>query len=171
MCFRRFADNNLVTGAPHVRFYAGMPLINNDGFPLGTLCAIDTKPKVLTPEQKNALKILSQQTVAQLELRKHVATLTDTMSQIYETKRMLGEQVRLAEEAREDAIRAKIEAEKANAAKSEFLAVRTSNTHAQHASLPALFCGADADPRCPVFLLFSFSFPFVRTCLTRSAPP
>lgn len=141
-----------------------MPLINNDGFHLGTLCAIDTKPKQLTADQKNALTVLSQQTVAQLELRRHAARLTESMSQVYDAKRMLREQVRRAEEAREEAIRARIEAEQANAAKSEFLSVYSSNATADlciefiHRLLPNF----------TFLFFFSFSAPY-RTCPTRSA--
>ncbi|SAK83093.1 diguanylate cyclase [Caballeronia temeraria] len=51
----RFAGNPLVTGAPHVRFYAGVPLRSSKGFVLGTLCAIDTKPRTLSASTQAAL--------------------------------------------------------------------------------------------------------------------
>lgn len=66
----RFFDNPLTTNEPNVIFYAGAPLNSSDGFPLGTLCVIDNKPKVLTEIQKESLLLLSKQVVALLELRK-----------------------------------------------------------------------------------------------------
>ncbi len=66
----RFHDNPLATGAPHVRFYAGIPLINAKGYALGTLCVIDHQPRELSAVQLDALARLGRQVVAQLELRR-----------------------------------------------------------------------------------------------------
>lgn len=65
----RFADNPFVTGDPHVRFYAGMPLITEDGQALGTLCVIDRQPRTLNELQTRTLQVLSKQVMTQLELR------------------------------------------------------------------------------------------------------
>ncbi len=65
----RFATNPLVTGEPHIRFYAGVPLIDREGHALGTLCVIDRVPKRLSAQDKQALTVLGRQVVAQFELR------------------------------------------------------------------------------------------------------
>lgn len=67
---KRFSENPLVTGDPNVIFYAGVPLVNSDGYALGTICVIDMKPRELNEMQLNSLRALSNQVVKLFELRK-----------------------------------------------------------------------------------------------------
>jgi GAF domain-containing protein len=77
---QRFAANPLVTGDPHIRFYAGAPLATSDGHLLGTMCVIDRQPRTLTAEQKKALEILGRQVIANMELRKNLRELKEALA-------------------------------------------------------------------------------------------
>jgi GAF domain-containing protein len=63
----RFADNPLVTGPPHIRFYAGAPLILETGYALGTLCIIDTRPRYLDDVEVAILSTLRELLMQELE--------------------------------------------------------------------------------------------------------
>lgn len=74
----RFADNPLVTGDPFIRFYAGVPLIAREGYRLGTLCVIDTEPRVgLSSIESECLLALSKTVMDELELRLAARTLRE----------------------------------------------------------------------------------------------
>ncbi len=77
----RFSANPLVTDAPNIRFYAGMPLIAPDGEALGTICAIDRVPRQITAEQRSALECISRQVVSQLELRRARAKMAAVLNE------------------------------------------------------------------------------------------
>jgi len=67
---RRFADNPLVTGKPHLRFYAGALLETPDGLPLGTICVLDYRPRQLDDSQQALLRLMAQQIMKLIELRR-----------------------------------------------------------------------------------------------------
>lgn len=71
----RFQAMPYVSGAPFCRFYAGMPLINPEGYALGTLCVVDFEPRQITFAQAEAIRRLSRQVVGQLELRRNLMEL------------------------------------------------------------------------------------------------
>ncbi len=81
----RFADNPLVLGQDHIRFYAGAPLVLGDGHTVGTLCVWDTETREVSDEQLRLLAGLARQVVALLELREarlHYRAALSTTSQV-----------------------------------------------------------------------------------------
>ena len=73
----RFARSCAVVGDEQARFYAGAPLRVPSGHVLGTLCVVDRRPRTLKPHQREGLRALARQVVAQLELRRtHQRTRT-----------------------------------------------------------------------------------------------
>lgn len=74
----RFDGNPLVIGEPGLRFYAGALLKTDDGFPIGTLCVLDFKPRELTEQQIRTLQRLARQVMTQLELRRIVRTQSES---------------------------------------------------------------------------------------------
>lgn len=78
----RFASNPFVTSAPHIRFYAGAPLIDREGNALGSLCVIDRHPRHLTPGHYKTLEALARQIVQQLEMRQTSTDLATALANI-----------------------------------------------------------------------------------------
>jgi diguanylate cyclase (GGDEF)-like protein/PAS domain S-box-containing protein len=76
----RFRDNPLVTGDMHLRFYAGVPVSDPAGHPLGSLCVLDRVPRTLTEGQLMALRVLGKQANARLELREQRRALETALA-------------------------------------------------------------------------------------------
>ena len=80
----RFANNPIVTGAPHVRFYAGVPMLSAEGVPLGSFCVMDRKPRELTPHQ--------------MELLQHIARIAMDLAERERRRRILEKHVLFGEQ-------------------------------------------------------------------------
>ena len=74
----RFCDNPLVLQEPHIRFYAGFPLMASNGLALGSLCAVDQHPRQLQPHQIHALERLARLAVQQMELKRQSRLLAQS---------------------------------------------------------------------------------------------
>ena len=81
----RFTDYPMVLNQPHIRFYAGAPVVTQDGFPLGTVCVVDQQPHELTPAQEAVLQLLASEVMNQLEQRR---ALTDLASRLETAQRL-----------------------------------------------------------------------------------
>ena len=85
----RFAKSPLVAGGPKIRFYAGMPLRTPDGVGIGTLCVGDARKRRLSGQQREALRILAHQVMAQFELRRHLVELERSLFEHRRTQEAL----------------------------------------------------------------------------------
>ena len=75
----RYADNEAVTGPMGIRFYASAPLVDPDGYRLGSLCVFDQKPKQLSPEQRDALQTLAREVISHLSVRRQRQELEENL--------------------------------------------------------------------------------------------
>ena len=90
----RFKDNPYVVGNPNIRFYAGAPIVEKGGHILGTVCVIDTKPRVLSEKQVSGLEVLARQVMSLLEQRKTIARLEDAITVAKAADRLVQESQR-----------------------------------------------------------------------------
>ena len=89
----RFANNPFVTGEPHIVFYAGMPLVDESGLALGSLCVLDVQEHTLTPFQLTALQQLAKQVVSLMTLKKHNKQLKNAVSDLEQQNALLRAEV------------------------------------------------------------------------------
>ncbi len=85
----RFAANPLVTGAPHIRFYAGVPLTDPEGFNLGSVCVIDRQPRRLSDEQFRALSAIARQTMGLMQFRRASTELAGALENMKQLRELL----------------------------------------------------------------------------------
>jgi len=84
----RFATNPLVAGPARIRFFAGAPLLSPEGLVLGTLFVLDTVPRQLSSDQREALRVLARQVMTHLELRRLRGQLEDERQKMEGVLRM-----------------------------------------------------------------------------------
>lgn len=92
----KFKNFSFVSQAPHLRFYAGVPLITPAGFAVGALCVKDTRPRTLSTGQLAALETLARQVMSQMELRKTNLKYQEAYEKIDEQQTKLVHSAKLA---------------------------------------------------------------------------
>jgi adenylate cyclase len=85
----RFRDASIVKGDPHLRFYCGAPLIDQQGHALGSLCVVDFEPRELSEGKRLALRNLSRQVVTQLEMRRLIETAHAAQTELTAQKKVV----------------------------------------------------------------------------------
>jgi signal transduction histidine kinase len=84
----RFVHNAMVVDDPNLRFYAGAPIIDREGFALGTVCVADRTPRELTDGQLDALAALARQAMGQIELRRALEQERESVRRLVELDRL-----------------------------------------------------------------------------------
>ena len=77
----RFSSNPSVTGIPFIRFYAGVPLVTGNGFAIGSLCVIDSKPQTLDAVQISCLETLGRLVMHRMELSQSMRAMPGELSE------------------------------------------------------------------------------------------
>jgi signal transduction histidine kinase len=90
----RFNDKFYVTGAPHLRYYFGVPLQTQDGYQLGALCVLDKVGKEITPEKAELLKIIAQEIVTRLTAMKVIENLQNKVKEADEIRKKVAHDIR-----------------------------------------------------------------------------
>lgn len=83
----RFSDHPAVTATDAIRFYAGAVLRTPGGYPIGTICVLDTVPRTLNDHQVRSLQLLARQAMAQIEMRKLIAERDASIEDLREANR------------------------------------------------------------------------------------
>jgi GAF domain-containing protein len=81
----RFINNPLVISEPKIRFYGGFPLINNQGFAIGSLCVMDFMPRNLALAQTESLKLINYQIMRQLNTRRHLSSINQAVDYCFKS--------------------------------------------------------------------------------------
>lgn len=87
----RFRDLPIVVGEPYLRAYCGMPLINSEGYTLGTLCIVDFEPHELSASQRESVRRLARQSMSLLELRRQLLARDAMLTQLTAAKQAADE--------------------------------------------------------------------------------
>lgn len=80
----RFADNPYVTGEPHIRFYAGAPIVTNDGTAVGAVCVIDRQPRDIDDRGLRVLRLLALTVSRDIDLRRQHQRIRELVHQVHD---------------------------------------------------------------------------------------
>ncbi|MFN1835449.1 GAF domain-containing sensor histidine kinase [Balneola sp. MJW-20] len=90
----RFKERSYVTSDPNLRYYLGIPLSNDDGLPVGTLCLMDSEKKSIAPEKVELIKLVAKEVVRRLESLQKMNDLREKIAQLENTQKKLSHDIR-----------------------------------------------------------------------------